>query len=592
MTIRKTLLRAFLLIGLAPALLLALLAFFTAREAMQSEIANNLTSQADSIASEINKVMFERLQNAATWSTLEVMQDLQVRDVDERISNFLAKLKTGYGGVYLDLYAFDRDGHVVSSSNPADIGRTRQPYTPWQTANLANTTLSLEFPQQIASNYVFRIHAPISSQFNGSALGELMLNFDGNQINALLDADAGDERMIAVVDTAGRIFAASHKLRDAGLLSGGTLGNWKLATQPRNAYVRNGLPIINKDVVVGIAHAHGFAGFSGGGLTTVVIEPESTALAPAHRLAAISFAILLGLIFVTLVAASQISGAIARPIAALTHSTRQYKLGQRNPDLPAAMSGEVGELRSAFAQMIQEIDQAQRDLVRASKLAMIGEMSSIIIHEVRTPLGIMRSSAQMLKREPGLSVESKELIGFIESETDRLNRLVSAMLDSARPRALNMVATDVHRLIHQTGAMLSAQLDKSKLRVLENFTAANPIVDCDPEQLTQVLLNLILNAVQILRVGGKILISTCTEKDWFCIDIEDDGPGIPLEERSHVFEAFFFRREGGVGLGLAIVRQIILAHDGKIEAAESQFGGARFTIRLPLQWNPEMSSSQ
>jgi signal transduction histidine kinase len=306
-------------------------------------------------------------------------------------------------------------------------------------------------------------------------------------------------------------------------------------------------------------------------------------------MAAVSFAILTVLALVTLGVASKVSGTIARPIVALTAFTRNYKLGQKSLVAPTVTSGEVGELGEAFTQMMKDIDLAQRNLVRASKLAVVGEMSSVIIHEVRTPLGIMRSSAQMLQREPGLSAEGRELTVFIESETERLNRLVSAMLDSARPRALNKVPTDMHLLIHQSSVLLGAQLEKGQINVAEKFEASDPVVECDPEQITQVLLNLILNALQVLPLGGKIKLETYEKEDVFCIEISDNGPGIPLEERVRIFEAFFCRREGGVGLGLAIVQQIVFAHGGEIEASESKLGGASFTIRLVRKTNREMS---
>ena len=344
--------------------------------------------------------------------------------------------------------------------------------------------------------------------------------------------------------------------------------------------------------MVGLARAHGFAGYAGTGLSTLVIESESDALAPVHRMAFISLAILAALVLVTLAVASKVSGTIARPIAALTAFTRNYKLGQKSLVAPSATSGEVGELGEAFTQMVQDIDEAQRKLVRASKLAVVGEMSSVIIHEVRTPLGIMRSSAQMLQREPGLSAEGKELTGFIESETERLNRLVSSMLDSVRPRALNKVQTDMHLLIRQSSVLLGAQLEKGKIAVAEKFDANDPMVECDAEQITQVLLNLILNALQILPAGGHILLATHEEANAFCVEVSDDGPGVPIDERARIFEAFFCRREGGVGLGLAIVQQIVLAHDGEIEVAESELGGARFTIRLARNTNREMSASE
>jgi signal transduction histidine kinase len=178
-------------------------------------------------------------------------------------------------------------------------------------------------------------------------------------------------------------------------------------------------------------------------------------------------------------------------------------------------------------------------------------------------------------------------LGLIESETERLNRLVSAMLDSARPRPLNKVATDMHALIHQSSALLGAQIEKQRITVTERLDAADAMVDCDAEQITQVLLNLILNALQILPAGGQIRLATYQHMNHFFIQISDNGPGVPVDERARIFEAFFFRREGGVGLGLAIVQQIIVAHGGDIEVGESDLGGARFTIRLPRHMKPE-----
>jgi signal transduction histidine kinase len=587
MTIRKTLLRAFLLIGLAPATILAILAFFTTREAMQAEIEHGLVAQAEAVASDINRIMFERIQNASTWNTLEVMQDLQVQDIDKRLSNFLAKLKSGYGGVYRELDVVNRNGIIVSSSNPAALGRHHDLQPVWNKARLAGTTVTIELPKRSGKDASLDIRSPIASQFSGEPLGELIIEFDWSQIDSFLDNAASGGRVVALVDSTGRVLAASQSLREAGLLAGEALAGWQLEARPVGAFGHVGAPVGNTDVIVGLGRAGGFAGFAGLGLSTLVIEEQSEALAPVRRMAEFSFAILVGLILITLGVASRVSGSIARPIMALTTLTRRYKLGETPSEALPAATGEVGELGDAFTKMMDDMDQSRRKLVQASKLAVVGEMSAVIAHEVRTPLGILRSSAQMLRREPGLSDEGQELMGFIESETERLNRLVSAMLDSARPRPLNKLPTDLHALIHQSSALLGAQIEKRSISVTERFNAADVMVECDGEQITQVLLNLILNALQILPVGGRIRLATYQRKDQFFIEIADDGPGIPVEERTRIFEAFFFRREGGVGLGLAIVQQIIVAHGGDIDVSDSDMGGARFTIRLPRRTNNE-----
>ena len=602
MTIRKTLLRAFLLIGLVPALLLAVLAFMTARAAMKAQIVHSLATQADTVASNLDKIMFERLQNAATWSSLEVMQDMQVQDVDRRISNFLAKLQTGYGGVYRDIYAIDRDGKVLASSNPADIGKPAinrvDSNTIWQSTTLAGTSLTVSMPFSQQNGQTVAIRTPLRSQFSGESLGQLVLEVDWGKVESLLDQAAAEGRMIILLDQSGRGYAASGRLRDAGFLSNGVFAGWhsRIATETSwsELFGRAGPPLQDARVVVGQGHSTGFAGYGGGGLTTLIIESEAEALAPVRRMAVYSFAIISALALVTLFVAGKVSGAIARPIVALTALTRNFKLGQAtapgSSDGLVGEAGEIGALGAAFSEMTRDLNLAQHNLIRASKLAAVGEMSAVIIHEVRTPLGIMRSSAQMLKREPGLSGEARELADFIESETERLNRLVSSLLDSARPRPLNKAPVDVHGLIHEAGALLFAQVEKKHIAIVEKLEAKNATLSCDAAQLTQVLLNLILNAIQVLQPGGRIMLSTREEGDWFCIDVADDGPGIPAEERTRVFEAFFCKREGGVGLGLAIVQQIIAAHGGTIVAGTSELGGAVFSMRL-LRLKPEVAGS-
>jgi signal transduction histidine kinase len=580
-TIRKTLLVAFLSVGLLSAILLASLAFVKAREAVQAEIERNLAIQATGVAADIDKMMFERLQNAATWSRLDIMQDLQVRDVDKRLSHFLADLHAGYKDVYLNLSCVDNDGHVVSSSHAAQVGQRVVSRPAWLSTSLSGASVELEslMPGE-SSALVMRV--PVNAAFADGRLGRLQLTLDWSEIDDVLDqATSGSGRTLAVLDRDGRLIAASRELREHGLLLGNALAGWRQGKAGRAVSVRAGAPVADSDVIVGAASSRGYANFSGFGWTTLIIQPVDQALAPVHRMALI-FLGLLGLIaLLTFSMATWVSREIARPITALTGFARGYMRNKVLQSPPVAQGGEVGELTEAFVQMVRDIDQSQQNLVRASKLAVVGEMSSVIAHEVRTPLGILRSSAQMLQRESGISEEGRELVGFIESETERLNRLVSAMLDTARPRAPSYVAVDMHDLIGKSIAMLGAQADKKQVSVTVLLQAAKPVIECDQEQMTQVLLNLLMNGLQILGHGGHIEIATHDDERTLYIDIADDGPGIDPAERARVFEAFFFKREGGIGLGLAIVQQIVSAHGGEIEALESRLGGALFRIRLP-----------
>jgi len=576
-TIRKTLLIACLCVGLLPAILLAGLAFVKAKEAMQAEIEGSLAIQAAGIAAEVDKMMFERLQNAATWSHLDIMQDLQIRDVDKRLSRFLADLKAGYRDVYLNLSCADTLGTVLSSSDAALVGRKVERREAWLHTSLSGTDVELELPTGEHGSTV-AMQVPLSSMFTGGMLGTMRLQLDWVRIEDVLDQAASGGRMLAILDRDGRLIAASKELRSRGLMLSTALTDWR--SQSGAVAVHSGQPVIDSEVIIGAAPSRGYAHFTGFGWTTLIIQPVDEALKPVHHMAMIFLALFGLIILFTVLIATLVSREIARPIVALTGFARGYMRSKILQAPPVAGRGEVGELAEAFVQMVRDIDVSQQNLVRASKLAVVGEMSSVIAHEVRTPLGILRSSAQMLQRESGISEEGRELVGFIESETERLNRLVSAMLDTARPRTPSYQSVDMHDLIRRSVAMLAGQAEKKRVAVAESFHAANPVAECDEEQMTQVLLNLLMNGLQILDRGGRIEVSTRDDAGDLWIEIADDGPGIDPAERARVFEAFFFKREGGIGLGLAIVQQIVNSHGGEIEAAESRLGGALFRIRL------------
>jgi signal transduction histidine kinase len=198
---------------------------------------------------------------------------------------------------------------------------------------------------------------------------------------------------------------------------------------------------------------------------------------------------------------------------------------------------------------------------------------------VRTPLGILRSSADLLKREKQLSKEGHEVLGFMVSETERLNHLVSSLIDSARPRPLMLTVFDLADLIRHICAMLKPQAESKDIHL--NVDVSHAVnVQADYNQMTQVIMNLLMNAIQVLPQGGQVLVSISESSNQVTLSIADNGAGISAENEPQIFEPFFTQRAGGVGLGLAVVRQIVQAHGGEIHYQTSRFGGADFIITL------------
>jgi two-component system sensor histidine kinase HydH len=581
MNIRKTLLLGFLLVGVTPAVILAALGFARASRALQHEIEQGLVAQAQAVSGDVNRLLYERAQNAATWSRLEVMQDLQVGDVDKRLSDFLQRLQRGYGGLYRRLLASDAHGRVLAASDPAWVGRAAPPAATadvQRELTLGDQAIGLRWRAGDAPE--LELQVPLSSSFGRGALGRLHLVVDATQLDTLLDRAAGGRRQLALVDAQGRLLAASAGLRQAWPRLAAAPPAWS-ALAPGAHTVVDAPPWPDTTLLAGVAQAAPIGGFDGFGHKLVVLLPRGDALAPVRAMGGIFAAILGAVLLLTLAVSGAISQTLASPVLALTAWVRT-RLQGRAAEPPPAARHEVGELRDAFVQLLHDIEQSQHKLARASALAAVGEMSAIIAHEVRTPLGILRSSAQVLRRDPALGDEGRELLGFIESETERLAGLVSSMLDSARPRTPVFQPCDLNDLVRHAVALLSTQAAQRNVVITLQADAADARLEADPEQLTQVLLNLMLNGLQILAQGGRIAVRTLADgPEQLRVLVADDGPGIAPEARARIFEAFFFQREGGLGLGLAVVQRIVVAHGGDIEAGDSDLGGAQFTLRLP-----------
>jgi two-component system, NtrC family, sensor histidine kinase HydH len=601
MTIRRTLLLSFLAISLLPTAALTFLSFVQARKALEAEIARNLLVQASTAMTQIDGMLFERLENVRTWTGLEVMQEIRIGDIDKRVSHVLQDLRAGHE-VYDLLFCTTADGKVVAASDQYMLGQQIPASSTWLTASFSGGSIALE-PLSFspaAQKAHLSIRAPIADVFQpGNLLGTLYAFFDWEEIFRILDQTAqnatakGKGRMALLLDHDGRIVAASSLLRQRGLLLSSALAAWQPAQQARSGVLTiDGQPLGISEVLVGYAHSAGYQHFQGFGWSTLVVQPTPQAFLPIQRMG-LSFLLLLILTGVIAVGASLfIASRLAQPILSLADFTRHFASRRASAVPPTPGTGEIGELTAAFVQMIQDLERSREDLIRAAKLAVVGEMAAAMAHEVRTPLGILRSSAQMLQREPQLSPEGQEMAGFVLSETDRLNRLISALLDLARPRPPVFHSQDIHVIIRRALDLLGPRAARQRVRIVEELRASPSTLPCDEELLVQVFLNLLLNALQMLPAEGAVIVRTAIDADQLIVEVFDNGPGIPPENRQRVFDPFFTTRERGVGLGLTVVQQIVRSHGGNITVHEGPSGGACFRFYFPSLRNveaPDMS---
>ncbi len=582
LTIRRTLMIAFALVGLLPALVLGLLAFERSRAALHREIGRAVERAAADVAADVDAVMRERLLNAVTWHHLEVMQDLRLGDVDKRLSAFLANMKDRYADAYRHLHAIDPAGSIIASSDPLALGRSIPSAGAQRRLGPPDDHVRFELPTWPRPGQVqLRIRSTVASRFTPGDIGELVMDLDPASLEHLLDRMSSPQRQALLLDAGGRLIAASAGLRGAGLLPGHS-ARQDGATQLQPATLRLaetvlGGPVIQGAALTGLGHAALARDWQ-----TWVLHSRDAALAPVRKMAAYFLILLAAVGLATLLVARGVASRIARPVTALTDYTRAYLDPGGPPSPPPPASGELGELSRSFVGLVGDLQTSQDTLVKASRLAALGEVTALMAHEIRTPLGILRSGAQMLAAETGLSAEGRELLGIIETETARLNRLVATMLDNARTQPPRRRAQDLCTLVRHAATLMAIATRKQEVQIRLDLPASPLIVSCDAEQITQVLLNLIVNALQAMPGGGDIRIGLRPEPDRVWVDVDDQGPGITDADRERLFEPFVSRRQGGFGLGLAVVRQIVRGHGGEARAGAAPGGGARMSFWLSM----------
>jgi len=263
----------------------------------------------------------------------------------------------------------------------------------------------------------------------------------------------------------------------------------------------------------------------------------------------------------------------------------------------------VGNLANALAEALriqsvkhqrtaESLAEANRQLVlaheavrRSDKLAALGQLTAGLAHELRNPLGTIKASAEMLNQQ--LSDENeiaREVAGFISTEVDRTNSLVTRFLQFARPLKLRLEPEDLAHLLDR--AIAEAEREAPGIAVYRNYAPEIPPFPIDSELMERVFYNLVLNAAQATAHGGAVTVKTRAEGRSAQIAVIDRGTGITPEQMKDIFNPFFTTKPEGVGLGLAIVSKIVDEHGGKI-AVESEPGkGSIFLVSLPMDPPP------
>jgi two-component system sensor histidine kinase HydH len=264
-------------------------------------------------------------------------------------------------------------------------------------------------------------------------------------------------------------------------------------------------------------------------------------------------------------------------------------LGLRDDRVPEPYStAEIALLMSVAdtAVSVIETSELNRRLRERERLAAIGEMAAGLAHEIRNPLGAIKGAAEYLDPDLAVDPESREFLQVIIDESNRLNGVVSQFLDYARPFRAQLSPCDVNDVVRKTAKLIAAreQLDQPRLEL--ELDPDMPPIELDAEQIKQVILNLVLNAIDATGSAAEpVTITTraVPERERIEIRVKDRGPGISAEALDHIFIPFFTTKQNGTGLGLAVCQRIITSHGGEIRPQSTLGEGTEFVIRLPTR---------
>jgi two-component system NtrC family sensor kinase len=261
----------------------------------------------------------------------------------------------------------------------------------------------------------------------------------------------------------------------------------------------------------------------------------------------------------------------------------------QNARLYEAVQQELAERKRAE----EALRDAQEHLIRQEKLAVLGQLAGGVGHELRNPLGAIKNAAYFLNialEEP--EPEVKETLEILEKEVRTSERIISSLLDFARPKPPVRRKVDVNEIVREALSRAAAP-DAPRVAVVSQLEEGLPIILADPDQLAQVFGNIIHNGIQAMPKGGQLVVKTLEVSDspllggegpgvrWVTVSFTDTGVGISEENLKKIFEPLFTTKSKGIGLGLAVTKTLVEGHGGSIKVESEEGKGSTFVVKLP-----------
>jgi hypothetical protein len=287
-----------------------------------------------------------------------------------------------------------------------------------------------------------------------------------------------------------------------------------------------------------------------------------------------------------------LASTIQRPLIELQEKMQRVGEGDLTASVGFARSNdEIGDLGRNFNRMVRQLRESREEIEhlhrtqmsRAEHFATLGELATGLAHEIRNPLAGIAGVIEIVGRDLPATSPAKTVVKEVRQEVSQINRILTDLLETARPRAPEIRLSDLNTTVEHA-VMLARQQVLSKPIKIEFTPGHNlPEVEHDSDQIHQVLLNLLLNAVQAIESAGLVRVAVFEQGDEAVVTVSDTGRGIPAEHLPNIFRPFYTTKGNGTGLGLSLARRIVEEHHGQIAIESSSGKGTTFSVVLPVR---------
>ena len=291
---------------------------------------------------------------------------------------------------------------------------------------------------------------------------------------------------------------------------------------------------------------------------------------------------------------------IQRPMVELQEQIARVGEG----DLSARVSfskrnDEIGDLGRNFNRMVEQLRESREEIERlhrtqmsrAEHLSTLGELATGLAHEIRNPLAGIAGVIEIVGRDLPPTSPARSVVKDVHLEIAQINRILTDLLETARPRPPEMRASDLNATVEHAVMLARQQVLSKPIKIELEKSPALQVVEHDSDQIHQVLLNLLLNAVQAIEGPGSVKVEILSQDDFASISVTDTGRGIAPEHLPNIFRPFYTTKGNGTGLGLSLARRIVEEHRGRIEVTSEVGKGTMFRVLLPLKTGPALATA-